>query len=417
MNSRCFAPVFLVASAVMFAGCGDASTQPTEAHAQEAFGSQAQEELLLTILDRLDDIERRLEESGVPQAQMSGRPQSDGLVTQADGPPDGRGGNRLALLEARTDSLMALVSFLARGTTQPFQGFLTCAEFGLSGTADLKTRTESRAEGEGSVGVRPWDTGALAQVRIAQWGMLEFGTGANLGVKASGCLDLLKIGAEPPEETRPLPSTSSLLRSASVAGTGQLESTLMNLGDRLGLTPSDLDRAATTGTEIFESGDFRRLADLPSTLPTPGGFDDPLQLVSNRVRDFDPVDLLCGPQIFGARIQSRVTEACGLIQADDLPDVTAFASLDLDALDELGELTDACDGQGLTSCMAALDNRISRVCSTSSDLRSKLATGIFHSDNQFRFRPLDWILDNGGVHLTVTGVSSLGWDCRGLIQT
>lgn len=112
-----------------------------------------------------------------------------------------------------------------------------------------------------------------------------------------------------------------------------------------------------------------------------------------------------------------MTEACGLIQADDLPDITTFASLDLDALDELGDLRDACDGRGLTSCMAALDNRISRVCSTSSDLRSKLANGIFHSDNQFRFRPLDGILDNGGVHLTVTGVSSPGWTCSRLIQT
>jgi len=311
-------------------GCGDSAIAPVQA--AEAATPSDQEKLLLTVLDRLDDIQTQLDQqtaainqrldsiaAGARLAEVSSRaPGNPGTGNNSDTGLS----SQIAHVSTRTDSIMALVDFLAKGAASPWQGFTVCGGLGVKGAAELKSRTMATGEGQGGVGVKPWDTGALAQIAIAERGIVDLGAGAELQLGVNGCLDLSKIGTT-------LPPTRSAINSvpfnaASAPSIDQLQSTLMNLKDQLGLDEATVSGALTQGTDIIRSGDFTRLGGLASNLPVPAAFRDPLGTVRSRITNFDPVGLLCGGGNFGSRIGPYVSQGCQLIQSGNLPDISSY---------------------------------------------------------------------------------------------
>lgn len=307
--------------------CTDSTTAPVQA--QEVPRATEQEKLLLAVLDRLDAIESRLDQQTASlNARLDSISASARLAAsfpQAPGQP-ATGGNGLSGqldgVDARTDSIMALVDFLAKGSASPWQGFTVCGGLGLKGVGDLKSRTQADAEGEGGVGVKPWDTGALAKVAVRQRLALEFGAGAELALGVSGCVDLSKIGTT-------LPSTRSTvthfaLGAPAAPGAERLQATLMSLKDQLGLDESRVNNAVSQATSIFQSGDLSRLTDLSSALPVPPVFQDPIGTITSRISTIDPVGLLCSGGSFGSRIEPYVIQGCQLIQNGSLPDIGSY---------------------------------------------------------------------------------------------
>jgi len=311
-------------------GCTDSTTAPVQA--QEVPRATEQEKLLLAVLDRLDAIEARLDQqTATLNARLDSMSESVRLTAslpQAPGQPGqpATGGNGLSGqldgVDARTDSIMALVDFLAKGSASPWQGFTVCGGLGLKGVGDLKSRTQADAEGEGGVGVKPWDTGALAKIAVRQRLALEFGAGAELALGVSGCVDLSKFGTTLPATRSTV--THFALGAPAAPGAEQLQATLMGLKDQLGLDESRVSNAVSQATSIFQSGDLSRLTDLSSTLPVPPVFQDPIGTITNRISTIDPVGLLCSGGNFGPRVGPYVSQGCQLIQSGSLPDIGSY---------------------------------------------------------------------------------------------
>lgn len=436
MPLRSFPCSALLCAALLSAtGCGDSPVHPVEANAQSIASDAENHRLLLTILQRLDSIEARIDRESAVLMTLVDSAAAEGSLAEVvaltvrarQGGPGGVpqeiaelrevADATLALVESHTvlaeshailsDSIMALNDYMARDQFQGWQGLELCAELAAGGNAALVKHTEARAEGDAGIGVKPWDTGALGQVSLKERLVIDFGAGAELQFSGGGCFNVAASRADPPIRPDAAP--------AALAATG-LQQTLLSMGDRLNFDESSVDAALTVGIGVLESGDLSRLPELRGALPLPPVFANPVGTLRNRLADFDPVGLLCDGGGFGeSRIADRATEACDLIRADDLPELGTFVDLDLGAL---GELTDSCGGRGLTDCMAALDNRISNVCSTSGSLRSKLAAGIFHSNDDFRLRLIERIFgSDGNDNVRVTGVPSTGWNCGRLIRT
>ena len=313
----------LVAAVALLCGTGcDSPISPAEAQVPR---SMEEQDLLLQVLSKLDSLEARLDRvtaggmvlaaradnpgnTGIPEQMTELRELSDSIMA------------RTVSLGALSDSIMVLASFVAADVADP-RVLELCGQLGIKGQAELSAVTQGDAEGEGGVGVKPWDTGAQAKATLTQRAKVDLKGAGELGVTFGGCLDLTAVGSDPPVRA---PATNAVMASAASAG---LEASLLDLQTRLGLNALSLERAVVGGTDIFQSGDLTRLAELPGILPVPTGMASPLALVRGRLSSFDSFGLLCEGTTFEGRIQGVVTEGCDFIRRNDLPDLGTFRDL------------------------------------------------------------------------------------------
>lgn len=327
----------LVAILTVLCGTGcDSPVSPAEAQAPRS--TQQQERLLLQVLTKLDSLEARLDRAtasamtvaaaradnaggvGVPAQMTELRELSDSIMA------------RTVSLGILGDSIMALASFVAADVADPL-GLEVCGQIGWAGQAELKWITQGSGEAEGGVGVKPLDTGAQAKASLKQGFRIDASGGPELGAGFEACLDLGALAASPP--TRP----ATTFATAGAVAADPLQGALLDVQTRLGLDAGNLRQAIIDGTDIFESGDLTRLADLPRILPGPPALGSPLSLIRRQLSTFDSVDLLCGGTTFETRIQNVVNEGCDFIRRDDLPDLGTFKGMG----DDLASLQDDFD--------------------------------------------------------------------------
>jgi hypothetical protein len=320
------------------AACDDASpVVPRHAQAQESRLEARDHELLLAILARLDTLEARTERG---KAEFFARVDSlrvSGLLALAMVPPTGvppgdpGGGSvsaQIAQVLAKTDSIMALTNFLAEDAAAVWQGMEVCGGIKLAWEGIMKSETEAKAQGEGGVGVKPWDTGAAAWLALKTALKVEMAGGVGVDIAGvEACIDLSNIGVAATLPTRKA-AAGPFMSSARSDGPGaaQLEATLLDLTNRFSLTPQSVESALRNGADIVQSGDFAQLAGLTSMRPVPAALQNPLATVKSQLTSIDPVALLCSGGYPG-RIGSAVTESCGYILADNLPDIGTFLNL------------------------------------------------------------------------------------------
>ena len=345
------------------AACGDSPLTATESQAAEAREARAQSldrDLLLEVLAKLDALEARIDAEARLVAQRLDSVVAAGSVVVAMVPPGdpGNSGNAGVSGEVETirllsDSIFELASWMASGMAQPWQGFQVCGGLEVKGAGNLKSRTEAKGEAKGGVGVKPADTGALADIVLGQKYQLDIEGGAEAKLGVGACIDLSKVGADPP--VRMAGATPTMARSPGADG---IEATLVALQGRLGLDPATLEQALVAGADVVQSGDPARLRDLTDALPLPAPLRDPVGLMRGRLTSFDPVGLLCdgASSDFGPRMASLVGEGCGFIQANDLPDLGTFLNLGSDLADLRDDLS-ILDGD-----LSGLDGRFSLLC-------------------------------------------------------
>lgn len=327
---------------LLCSACGDSPVSPQELTARESQQSldrMGERELLMAVLERLDSIESRLARETEELRTHFDELAEGGTVVLAAAPgnsgdrgnEDGGGGGggmsaQMDELLALGDSIFEVASWMAAGQAKPWRGFQLCGNFGAQIGADLKSLTAVKADAEGGVGVKPWDTGAMAQIALKQRYAIDMGAGAALGLGAVACYDLSNLAADPPP-VRTEPTSGSSVMAASSMGQ-ELEQTLVSLSDQMGLDPQGMERALSEGIGVLQSGDFSRLANLPSVLPTPSQFQDPLGHLRSRMSDFNPIqDLLCGGGSGWGQFAAEVQEACSFIQAGNLPNLGAYLTM------------------------------------------------------------------------------------------
>jgi hypothetical protein len=341
MLVRYVRPVLLAGALVLSsAGCSDSLVTPEEVQAQAATASDR--ELLLTILGRLDAIEARVEqEAGTVRAALEAITGVEDLrVAFAPGNSGGNGnsGNTgggqgltagldelredLDSLAAMTDQLFTLAEWMAVEMSSPWSGLESCFAVKVKGNADLKSKTFGNAEGEGGLGVKPWDTGAAATVSLTQRFAMEFGAGAELEVVGlGGCLNWGSIGADPP--VRSGAATAGL----QMASGGGLEAALRGVPGQFGLDEARLQQMLQAGTGLLQSGDLTQIQSLASILPMPANASTPLSMIRGRLSSMNAVDLLCGGTNFGTSLASYVSQGCGYIQGGNLPNLGVYLNM------------------------------------------------------------------------------------------
>lgn len=331
----------LLALAVILPGTGCSETLMTPEKVQAQAANASDRELLLTILGRLDAIEARVEqEAGTVRAALEAITGVEDLgVAFAPGNSAGKGnsGNGggqgltagldelredLASLTAMTDQLFTLAEWMAVEMSSPWSGLESCFGVKVKGNADLKSKTFGNAEGEGGLGVKPWDTGAAARVSLTQRFAMEFGAGAELEVVGlGGCLNWGSIGADPPVRQG---TTTAALQMASHSG---LEAALRNVPGQFGLDEARLQQMLQAGTGLLQSGDLTQIQSLASILPMPANASAPLSLIRGRLASMNAVDLLCGGTNFGSNLASYVSQGCGYIQGGNLPNLGTYLNM------------------------------------------------------------------------------------------
>jgi hypothetical protein len=254
---------------------------------------------------------------------MHSPPWSGGPKNGAGKPdePGSQGGGMTRDIE----TLLDLSEWMALSMAQPWQGFQVCGNVEGKLAADLRSMTAADGHAQGGVGVKPWDTGAMAQIAVKQRFAIDLAAGAEAKLGTVACVDLSKIGASPPVRTTTNGAAATNLATTS---NGQLEQTLIGLANQMGLDPQRLNRALADGVGVLQSGQVTRLAELSDFLPISSGLRDPLGHVQTQLGNFDPVGNLLwragsgfGP--FAAQVQ----EACNFIQAVNLPELGPFLSL------------------------------------------------------------------------------------------
>lgn len=309
-------------------GCSDSPMAPEEARATALQQAGTERELLLAVLSRLDSIEARVDrESAVMRAMIAEFAASAG-VTLAGVPPENvepGGGNvsaQLNTLKLVSDSIFELAGWIANEVSRPWSGLESCFGLKVKGTAELKSVTEGHAEGEGGLGVKPWDTGVLANVRLRQKLGADFGLGGELELQAlGGCVNWGNIGASPP--VRPPAPTASLALGDETA----LQNALMSVPSQLNLDAGQLQQMLAASQSLFQSGDLTRLPELATVLPVPAQFQNPLQTVRGRLQSFDAVALVCDGTSFGPRLTSTISQGCTFIQNNSLPNLGTYLNL------------------------------------------------------------------------------------------
>lgn len=324
----------LLLSTVLVLGtaCTDSPLTPSPASATQLEGGEQQ--LLLAILTKLDSIESRFErESSAIYARLDAMAAEGGVTFVATGRGAPRGvSQQVAALHLLTDSIMELSSYLAADAAQVLS-LDVCGALKLEGAGELKSKTQGDVDAQAGAGVKPWDTGAMAQVELTQRFALEFGAAAKVEVGGNACVALGNIGASPPVRTSSSPAT---VRMAS----GDLETTLLALRNQLGLNEQSMDRAFTAGADVFQTGSFGSLSTLANNLPLPSQFTSPLSVVRAQLATARPIDLLCDADLGNGRIMELAVEGCSYIQADDLPGLGTFLDLGRD----FTSLRDSFDG-------------------------------------------------------------------------
>lgn len=325
-------PLVLGAALVLgTSGCGESLVHPDEVRAQVATASDR--ELLMTILTRLDAMEARVEQeaatvraaleaiTGIEDLRAAFAPGNSNGNGQGQAQP-GLAGD-IAALTAMTDSLFVLAGWMATEMASPWSGLESCFTAKVKGTADFKSVTHGQAEGEGGLGVKPWDTGVLAKVQLRQRLGIEFGAGAEFELAAlGGCVDWSNLNAAPPVRPGPAPAAAVQMASAS-----PLSSAIQNMPGQLGLSEAGLVQLLQAGTSLVQSGDLSRVPEVAQLLPMPAQALTPLSVVRGRLSSFNAVDLLCGGTNFGNNLGGYVTQGCGYIQGGNLPDLGVYLNL------------------------------------------------------------------------------------------
>lgn len=342
MFVRHFRPILLATVLVLPSlGCSDSLVTPEEVQAQAANASDR--ELLLTILARLDAMEARVEQeagtvraaleaiTGVEDLRVAFAPGNSG--DKGNSGNSGGGGQGLTAgldelredldsLAATTDQLFTLAEWMAVEMASPWSGLESCFAAKLKGNADFKSVTHGEAEGEGGVGVKPWDTGVLAKVNLRQRLGIEFGAGAEFEVVAlGGCLNWGNLNASPPVRPGPSPAGVQMASASGLAGA------LQNVPGQLGITEAGLEQLMQAGTSLVQSGDLSRIQEVASLLPMPAQARSPLAAVRGRLASFNAVDLLCGGTNFGSNLASYVSQGCGYIQGGNLPHLGTYLNM------------------------------------------------------------------------------------------
>lgn len=326
MSNRASRASILLCSVLAFGtACTDSPLTPSPASATQVEGGDQQ--LLLAILAKLDSIESRVErESTAIYARLDALAGGEAVALIAAGPGDRPGpaglSQQVEALHLLTDSIMELSSFLALDAAQVLNLDM-CGALKVEGAGELKSKTMGDAEGQAGVGVKPWDTGAMAQVELTQRFALEFGAAAKVELGGNACVDLRNIGSSPPVRTSTSPA---MMRMAGA----DLETTLMALQSQLGFDESGMDRAFTAGADVFQTGNFSSLSTLATSLPLPSQFSSPLSVVRNQLAGARPVDLLCEADLGNGRIMEMAAEGCSFIEADNLPGLGTFLDLGRD---------------------------------------------------------------------------------------
>jgi hypothetical protein len=328
MPNRHAAKAILTGILICCAAC-DSPITPEELGAAQALVSvegMSDRELLLAVLAKLDAFEARFErERAEMHARLDSLETPGGVLFAAMAPANVNMSDKVDSIYRRTrmtDSIMDLASFIAEDVGRPFQGFEVCGQLDLKlAELEFKHRSEGKAEAQGGVGVKPWDTGGLAQVTLGQRVELGLGVGVELGAGAEACWDLTDIGSDPPIRAMPAPMM------ARADAPQQLEATFMALRDQFGLNDQTLAQALGTGSAVFASGDLTGLGQLAISLNVPTAFRDPLGHVRGRLASFDAVGMLCSGTNFGPRLATVVSQGCGFIQSNDLPELGTFLNL------------------------------------------------------------------------------------------
>lgn len=311
-------------------GCGESLVNPEDVRAQVAGASER--ELLLTILTRLDAMEARVEqEAATVRAALEAITGIEDLrVAFAPGNSDGKGNGQsqpglageIAALTAMTDSLFVLAGWMATEMASPWSGLESCFAAKVKGNADLKSMTHGDAKAEGGVGVKPWDTGALAEVGLRQRLAIEFGAGAEFELVAlGGCLDWGNINAAPPVRPGPAAAAGFLASSSPLGGA------LQNMPGQLGLSEASLVQLLGAGTSLVQSGDLGRIGELADLLPMPAQARTPVSVMRGRLSSFDAIGLLCDGTNFGSDLAGYVSQGCDYIQGGNLPDLGIYLNL------------------------------------------------------------------------------------------
>jgi hypothetical protein len=331
MSYRSVGRAFAVSAALLScAACGDTPITPEELGAAQSASRvpvdrMADRELLLAVLAKLDALEVRLERERAEMymkldslattgAILVAAPQAYGMASA----PKLNMSEQIDSIYNWTDGIWDLTSYMAEDQFGLFQGAELCGHLEGATGMEFDLEAQAEAEGEAGVGVKPLETGAAATAAIktsangeaqAEW---EAGLGLEL------CWDLSSSLEDPPVRAQ------SAARMARAAPASQLETTIMGLRTQLGFDEQALERALVTGTSVLRSGDLRRLADIAPALPLPAAMRDPLALVRGHLTTFDPVLLLCGGTNFGGRFTGLVSQGCGHIQNNDLPQLEPF---------------------------------------------------------------------------------------------
>lgn len=309
----------------LLAGCGDSPVEATEPVAQqyEASLDPTDRELILSILDKLETLEARVEQQATLLSQRLDSLAEAGLVLApadvAADRPAGVGGG----MTAKLDSLMALSAWMAEDMAD--QGSVTfCGNLGGQFGADLEQWTMLDGQAQGGAGVKPWDTGAAAEIELTQRYKFDLALGGALELGLEACWEFAPFRPDPP-----LPAAVSGASPTLLAATSPdpLVGTLLDVQSRLGLDGSRLERALMTGTDLLETGDVRRLVELGDVLPVPPGLRQPVVFLKGRVNDFDPVGLLCDGGGLGGPFGARIGDACELIRTNNLPELRPYVDI------------------------------------------------------------------------------------------
>jgi hypothetical protein len=299
--------VLLTGVLVLCTACGDSPISPVDLEAaqiQDAidrdFERMSDRELLIAVLTRLDAMEEHVEqmalelEARIDSLVTTG--QVTGIAAQppggGGGPPEGRGGQMGELL-AKSDSIMGLANWLAEDA----------ADVGTGGSVDAEAVT-------------------LVSFKVP--------LGYSAQLEAGGCFNFSNVGNPPP--TRPVPAASTRLAAATVAD-DQLQNTLIDLSSQLNLDAQSVSQALTGAVNLIQSPSLNSLRNLGQSLPLPPGFasiaSDPIGNLKNEVPGLtsEALDLLCGGIDWGNALSDHVTQVCGLISRNELPDIGALATL------------------------------------------------------------------------------------------
>lgn len=303
----------LVAFVLSNASCKDNPFTPQELSAQQI--SQL-EQMLGAISAHLDDIDAKIDaqSAAIDSLQSSlGGGAGGGDTTSVSG--------ALATLESRTDSIMALASYLAVDAST--LGFEVCGAVELAGELEYSSKVEAIGRAAGDLGA--WaGTGAFAGLAANLKANLDGKVKVGVPFSIGGCLPL---GAgDPPVRAAP---SGPMARSPQADA---FTTTLQNLSGQFNLDEGTLPQVLSNVATVIQSPGSLQLQSVGSQLPLPPALasfaSDPVGTVSGRFQELSnqAVDMLCGGTNWGTNVSSVINDACALFPGG-LPNVTAFASM------------------------------------------------------------------------------------------